>query len=120
MGWGVGGGGSGGGWWDGEQSRDWEVRRGLEEPPGGSLAATCAPVCVDVLVLCTYVASCTSGGPGHMSLLTCVCMYTYICLHVKASRSIMLVAVRLGNGKGRPSWRALWAWRLSPPALQAG
>lgn len=34
---------------------------GLEGPLGGSLIATRAPVCVDVLVLCTYVASCTSG-----------------------------------------------------------
>lgn len=37
----------------------WDV--GLEGPQGGSLAATRAPVCVDVLVLCTYMALCTSG-----------------------------------------------------------
>lgn len=37
----------------------WDV--GLEGPQGGSLAATRAPMCVDVLVLCTYMALCTSG-----------------------------------------------------------
>lgn len=34
---------------------------GPEGPWGGSLAATRAPVCVDVLFLCTRVASCTYG-----------------------------------------------------------
>lgn len=37
----------------------WDM--GLEGPLGVSLAATRAPVSVAVLVLCTYVALCTSG-----------------------------------------------------------
>lgn len=42
------------------------------------------------------------SGPRHMSFLTCVCMHTYVCLHVEASKRIKLVAVRSGNGKGGP------------------
>lgn len=43
----------GGGGWGG-----WRIR--LKGPLGGSLAATRVLLCVDVLVLCTYVALCTS------------------------------------------------------------
>lgn len=41
-------------------------------PLGGSLVATRVPVCVDVLVLCAYVALCTSTSWAHVFSDMCV------------------------------------------------
>lgn len=61
----------------------WREARGrLEGPWGGSLAATRAPVCVQMCFPCVHMwLPVPLGGPGHMSFPTCVCMHTnYVCM----------------------------------------
>lgn len=80
---------------------------GLEGLPGGSLAATRASVCVDVLVSCTYVASCTSGwSQAHV----CSDMCVHAHLHMSACQCIKkdhACGCEIREWKRGPLWRAL-------------
>lgn len=89
----------------------WDV--GLEGALGGSLAATCVSVCVDVLSR-VHMWLHVPQGPRHKSFLTYVCMYTTVCLHVEALKRPVLVALRSGSNRGDLLGKLCWHRGFSP------